>query len=76
MAPRRRLRALRVRLRRIFPSLRFGAFPFRLMLRAVEPITKLRSIRISSVGLRPTPRMLENHRKIAQHSGFGAAPQL
>ena len=30
MAPRRRLRALRVRLRRIFPPLRFGAFPLRI----------------------------------------------
>ena len=36
-APRRRLRALRVRLRRISPPLRFGAFPFRLSLRAAEP---------------------------------------
>ena len=42
-APRRRLRALRVRLRRIFPPLRFGAFPLRLMLRTAEPQVILRS---------------------------------
>ena len=30
LAPRRRLRALRVRLRRIFPPFHFGAFPLRL----------------------------------------------
>ena len=39
-------------------------------------LSRLCGVRILSVGLRPTPRMLENHRKIAQHSGFGAAPQL
>ena len=36
-APRRRLRALRVRLRRIFPPFHFGAFTLRLMLRAFNP---------------------------------------
>ena len=37
-APRRRLRALRVRLRRIFPPFHFGAFPLRLMPYAAQPL--------------------------------------
>ena len=50
--------------------------PLRLMLRAVEPINMLRSARILSVGLRPTPRTLGKPQETCLHSGFGAAPQL
>ena len=50
--------------------------PLRLVLRAVEPINMFHSMRILSVGLRPSPRILGNYRGIIQHSGFGAAPQL
>ena len=50
--------------------------PLRLVLRAVEPINRFHRMRILSVGLRPSPRILGNHRGIIQHSGFGAAPQL
>ena len=50
--------------------------PLRLMLRAVEPINMLRSARILSVGLRPTPRTLEKPQETCLHSVFGAAPQL
>ena len=76
MAPRRRLRALRVRLRRISPPLRFGAFPLRLMLRAVEPLNMLRSIRILSVGLRPTPRTPGTSALCLAFGVWGSAPTM
>ena len=55
---------------------KMAPLPLRLMLRAVEPINMLRSARILSVRLRPTPRTLGKPQETCLHSGFGAALQL
>ena len=50
--------------------------PLRLMLRAVEPLNRLRSVLILSVGLRPTPRTPGTSALCPAFGVWGSAPTL
>ena len=75
-APRRRLRALRVRLRRISPPLRFGAFPLRLCFAKHKHDQLANDKAIYSWGAAPNPGCGAYFLRFLGIRGVGRSPTL